>query len=151
MQHTCCYGTRPKNMHTIDRQCEKFMGGPTLSYKERVHVTIDRKGRIFLNAKAHKMMGRPFGVYLYYNRAKDMIILEKTDAITSTNAFVFKDTQHSSRTLWAGPFCKHFNIRVPGTVKFLTPSTDAIGNLYLKLSETINVSGPKRLRKRKDD
>ena len=95
------------------------------------------------------MMGKPLAVYLYYNRSKDMIILERTDAITSNNAFVFRDSQHSSRTIWAGPFCKHFNIRVQGTVKFLVPATDALGNLYLKLSETSNVSVGKRPRKRK--
>lgn len=136
-------------MNTIDRQCEKFLGGPTVPYKERVHITLDRGGRIFLNQKAHKMMGKPLAVYLYYNRPKDMIILEKTDALTSNNAFVFRDSQHSSRTIWAGPFCKHFNIRVQGTVKFLDPATDAIGNLYLKLSETINVSVGARPRKKK--
>jgi hypothetical protein len=44
-------------MNTIDRQCEKFMGGPTVPYRERVHITLDSGGRIFLNQKAHKMMG----------------------------------------------------------------------------------------------
>jgi len=138
-------------MNTIDRQCEKFMGGPTVSYKERVHVTLDNSGRIFLNQKAHNMMGRPLGVYLYYNRPKDMIILERTDALSSNNAFVFKDGGFSARLLYAKPFFKHFNIRVQGTVKFLTPSTDALGNLYLKLSETINVSVGKRPRKNKSE
>ena len=135
-------------MHTIDRQCEKFMGGPTVPYKERVHVTIDAGGRIFLNQKAHKMMGKPLAVYLYYNRPKDMIILEKTDALTSGNAFVFKDAGYSARLLYSKPFLIHFNIRVQGTVKFLDPTTDALGNLYLKLSETINVSAGKRPRKK---
>lgn len=137
--------------NTIDRQCEKFMGGPTVPYKERVHITLDTGGRIFLNQKAHKMMGKPLAVYLYYNRSKDMIILEKTDALTSGNAFVFKDGGYSARILWAGPFCKHFKIRVQGTVKFLDPTTDALGNLYLKLSETINVSAGKRPRRRKSE
>ena len=138
-------------MQTIDRQCEKFMGGPTVPYKERVHVTLDSSGRIFLNQKAHKMMGGPLGVYLYYNRAKDTIILEKTDALTSNNCFVFKDGGYSARMLYSKPFCKHFNIRVQGTVKFLDPTTDALGNLYLKLSETINVSGGKRPRRKKSE
>jgi hypothetical protein len=96
------------------------------------------------------MMGRPLGVYLYYNRPKDTIILEKTDALTAPNAFVLKDGGYSARIVWAGPFCKHFNIRVQGTVRFLDPTTDAIGNLYLKLSETINVSAGKRPRKAKE-
>jgi hypothetical protein len=123
------------------------MGGPTLPFQERVHITLDGKGRIFLNQKAHKMMGRPLAVYLYYNRSKDMIILEKTDALTSSNAFLFRDGGNAARIIWAGPFCRHFNIRVEGTVKFVAPTTDAIGNLYLKLSETISVSGRRRRKK----
>lgn len=138
-------------MNMIDRQCEKFMGGPTVPYKERVHVTLDSGGRIFLNQKAHKMMGQPLGVYLYFNRPKDMIILERTDALTAPNAFVFKDGGYSSRLLYSKPFLKHFNIRVQGTVKFLDPTTDAVGNLYLKLSETINVSAGKRPRRPKGE
>ena len=60
---------------------------PTGAYTERVHVTIKSGGAIFLNQKAHKMMGRPKAVYLYYNRPKDMIILEPTEALTANNAF----------------------------------------------------------------
>ena len=135
-------------MYVIDRQCEKFMGGPTVPFQERVHITLDGKGRIFLNQKAHKMMGKPLAVYLYYNRAKDMIILERTDALTSSNAFLFRDGGNTARIIWAGPFCRHFNIRVEGTVKFVAPTIDAIGNLYLKLSETISVSGRRRRKKK---
>jgi hypothetical protein len=124
------------------------MGGPTIPYKERVHVTLDSGGRIFLNQKAHKMMGRPLAVYLHFNRSKDLIILEKTDALSSSNSFLFRDGGYSSRIVWGKPFCKHFNIRVEGTVKFLNPTTDALGNLYLNLSETINVSAGKRPRKK---
>lgn len=127
------------------------MGGPTVPYQERVHVTLDSGGKIFLNQKAHKMMGRPLGVYLYFNREKDTIILEKTDAISSSNAFVFRDGGYSARIVYANPFCKHFNIHVKGTVRFLDPKTDAIGNLYLKLSDTINVSVGRRPRKKKED
>jgi hypothetical protein len=39
---------------------------------------------------------------------------------------------------------------VEGTVKFLNPTTDALGNLYLNLSETINVSAGKRPRKKRE-
>ena len=126
------------------------MGGPTVPFHERVHVTIDKNGRIFLNQKAHKMMGKPLAVYLYYNRQRDMIILEKTDALSSSNAFLFRDGGNTARIIWAGPFCKHFNIRVQGTLKFLDPATDALGNLYLKLSETINVSAGRRPRRKKN-
>jgi hypothetical protein len=131
-------------MDILDRQCEKFMGGPTVPYRERVHVTIKAGGAIFLNQKAHIMMGRPKAVYLYYNRTKDMIILEPTEALTAGNAFMLKDANHSARLIYANPFCKHFGIRVKGTLKFLAPTVDAAGRMYLKLYETVTVSrGPR--------
>jgi hypothetical protein len=129
----------------LDRQCEKFMGGPTEAYGERVHVTIDQKGSIFLNQKAHAMMGRPQAVYLYFNRPQDMIILEPTAAATSTNAFLLKkDKQHTGRRVYANPFCKHFGIKIDSTNKFISPATDAVGRMYLKLSETVIVARGKR-------
>jgi len=146
MQHACINGTRQKAMQ-LDRQCEKFMGGPTEAYGERVHVTIDQKGSIFLNQKAHALMGRPQGVYLYYNRPKDMIILEPTQAVTSNNAFLLKDdgSTKSGRRVFANPFCKHFGIRPDSTLKFINPEADAVGRMYLKLAETVIVDrGPRR-------
>ena len=133
---------RETNMLQLDRQCEKFMGGPTEAYGERVHVTIDTRGSIFLNQKAHAMMGRPVSVYLYYNRPKDMIILEPTAASTSTNAFLLKTdgSTMTGRRVYANPFCKHFGIRPDSTLKFIAPETDAVGRMYLKLSETVNVT-----------
>lgn len=129
----------------LDRQCEKFMGAPTIPYSERVHVTISPKGKIFLNQKAHSMMGRPPAIYLYFNRPKDMIILEPTTAITANNAFHLKADAQSGRQIYANPFCKHFGIRLATTEKFITPEVDAIGRMYLKLSETTTVTrGPRR-------
>jgi len=124
------------------------MGRPTEAYGERVHVTIDKKGSIFLNQKAHAMMGRPQSVYLYFNRPKDMIILEPTQAVTSSNAFLLKDDGSSSgRRVFANPFCKHFGIKLDTTHKFIAPETDAVGRMYLKLSETTHVARGPRKRK----
>ncbi len=135
-------------MPTIDQQCEKFMGGPFVPHAERLHITIDQKGKIFLNRKAHRMIGRALAVYLYFNRPKNMIILEKTDCLTATNAFQLKefgDKASAGRAIYANPFCKHFIIRPTGTLRFLNPEVDAAGRMYLKLHETVNVSrGPRK-------
>ena len=138
-------------MNQLDRQCEKFLGGPTQAYQERVHVTISSKGQIFLNQKAHKMMGAPLAVYLYFNRVKDMIILEPTDAIRMNTAFMVRHFGKDStgRCVRANPFCKHFGIQIDGTLRFIAPDVDAAGRLYLKLSETVSVSQPKRRGPRK--
>ena len=136
-------------MEHLDRQCEKFMGGPTVAYSERVHVTISPKGAIFLNQKAHKMMGSPQAVYLYFNRPKDMIVLEPTSALTANNAFLLKENAGvPGRRIYANPFCKNFGIRIDATQKFLDPETDSVGRMYLKLSETITVATGPRKKKR---
>ena len=139
-------------MYQLDRQCEKFLGGPTQAFSERVHVTLNGGGQIFLNQKAHKMMGAPQAVYLYFNRVADMIVLERTEVVRGNNtAFLVKSMPGSGRCVWTNPFCKHFGIRIEGTVRFIDPRTDAEGRLYLKLSETVNVSQPKRRGPRKKD
>ena len=137
-------------MQTLDRQCEKFMGGPTVPYSERVHATIDAKGKIFINGKLHQMMGRPTAVYLYYNRPKNMIVLEPTQCVTAANAFTLKPQQHGgSRVIYANPFCKHFGIRITAAEKFIDPATAAAGCLYLKLTETVTITvGPRKRKKR---
>lgn len=132
-------------MQHLDSQCEKFMGGPTLAYAERVHVTINPDGRIFLNQKAHTMLGRALAVHLYFNRPKNMIILEPSAATTANNAFLLRADANSGRVIYANPFCKHFRIRFETTEKFISPETDAAGRMYLKLSETITVTrGPRK-------
>lgn len=141
-----------RNMNMIDRQCEKFMGGPTVPYAERVHVTIKSDGTIFLNQKAHKMMGRPIAVYLYFNRPKDLIILEPTQATRGSAAFLLKDAGHSARLIYANPFCKHFGIKIEGTQRFIDPDVDAAGRMYLKLYETVTVTrGPRKKHRPKTD
>lgn len=121
------------------------MGGPSVPYHERTHVTIKSGGTIFFNQKIHRMMGLPKAVFLYYNRPQDTIILEPTEALASNNAFLLKDAGHSGRLIYANPFYKHFGIKVKGTLKFLAPITDSRGRLYLKLSETITVTrGPRQ-------
>lgn len=133
-----------KVMNTLDRQCEKFLGGPTVAFGERVHVTLDSSGTIYLNAKAHKMMGRPQAVYLYFNRQKDTIILEPTQAGGSAAAFTLIDAKNSARRVYANPFCKHFGIKVDGTQRFVEPEADAAGRLFLSLSATVTVSHRRR-------
>lgn len=133
-------------MNQLDRQCEKFIGGPTPSYQERVHVTLEPRCQIFLNQKALALMGKPLAVYLYYNREKDMIVIEPTACLTANNAFPLKPAggQTKGRHIRANPFCRHFNIRVEQTVRFLSPDVDAAGRMYLKLRETVNVPPAKR-------
>jgi hypothetical protein len=135
-------------MDILDRKCEKFMGGPKVPSRELAHVTIGPRGTMFLNQKAQTLMGRPLAVYLYFNREKDMIILEPTAALTAREAFSLRGVKGmSGRYISANPFCKHLNIRPDATLRFTNPNVDAVGRMYLKLNETVRVPRPRRRKK----
>jgi len=84
------------------------------------------------------------------NREKDMIIIEPTQAVTAQAAFSVNSSPPpiKGRYVYANPFCKHFNIRVTTTQKFIDPTIDAAGRLYLKLRETISVTRGPRAKKK---
>ena len=138
-------------MGIVDRDFEKFIGGPTKAYADRVHVTISPNGSIFLNRKAHLMMGKPVCAHLYYSREKDMILVEPTQTTMSNVAFRLKEDGASTggRRIYANPFCKHFRIKPQETLRFVTPDIDSAGRMFLKLTEPVVVTGPPRKRKGK--
>ncbi|MEO5859015.1 MAG: hypothetical protein ABIR33_08715, partial [Pyrinomonadaceae bacterium] len=57
----------------IEREFEKYRGGPTEDPKVRVHVSLAPNGRMILNRKAYELIGKPPAVYLYYSRTTDTI------------------------------------------------------------------------------
>ena len=63
----------------MDREWEKFKGGPTAPNCEKIHVTLAPKGIIFINNNLHRLWGKPSAVYLFFNRAADRIALEPTN------------------------------------------------------------------------
>ena len=138
-------------MEQLDRDCEKYRGGPSVAYAERLHATIDHRGKIFINRRLHKQMGAPQAVYLYFNRKKDMIVVEPTQCTSSSESFVMIEANNGGRVVYSNPFCKNFNIRPEGTQRFIAPETDAIGRLYLKLAETVLVTrGPRKKRQNRE-
>jgi hypothetical protein len=60
----------------IDRDFEKFRGGPTPGPAERIHVTLDHKHVIGLNENVYRLLGKPTAVYLYFSRSTDTIAIE---------------------------------------------------------------------------
>ena len=42
-----------------DRKFEKFLGGPTQPPDQRLHVSMDSRGVITLNATCYRLMGKP--------------------------------------------------------------------------------------------
>lgn len=43
----------------LDRKYEKYLGGPTLPPETRLHVSIDKRGVITMNAACYKLIGKP--------------------------------------------------------------------------------------------
>ena len=131
----------------IDRKYEKFLGGPTKPPELRVHVSMDRRGVITLNATCYKMIGKPLAANLYFSRIDDSIAIEPVDSLRFTTAFPFRQNG-TARYLNAAPFCRNFNIRLDSTIRFLSPEFRD-GALHLKLSEIVTIKRERKYQKKK--
>ena len=125
----------------MERDFERFHGGPNEAASKRVHVTISPAKLILLNRNIYYTLGKPAAVYLNYSRTRDIIALEPTSPRLPESFPVLQ-----SGCGWrvnAAPFCRHFNIDIDTTLKFIHP--ELVGNaLHLKLAETVSVGGRKR-------
>lgn len=130
----------------MDREWEKFRGGPTVSTQEQIHVSIGKRGLLYMNRNAHRVLGRPAAVYLYFNRAKDSIAVQPTSA-RLPEAFPVIEKQHGF-VINASPFCRHFGIRPDTTEKFVRPDLNNEGVLLLDLSNTIHITATTRKRRK---
>ena len=126
----------------LDREFEKYKGGPTVASRDRMHVTINHRGLIYLNANTHRMLGRLVAANLYFNRAKDQIAIEPTSA-RLPGVFPIH-AKREGYVINAGPFCQHFGIRLTGTQRFVDPEIDQKGILLLELSNVVTIGGWQR-------
>lgn len=121
------------------REWEKFRGGPAAPAGGMIRVTLNRKGLIYMNAKAYQMMGKPKAVAIYYNRKEDMMALEPGSPRQAENFHVTK--KQNGWSIHAASFCRHFGIRVHSTERFLRPGITESGQMILNLRETVSVGG----------
>jgi len=124
---------------TLDRQWEKFKGGPHMKRGDEVRVTINRKGLIYMNPKMYQWFGRPKAVALYYSREDDSIAIEPGYPRFAENFQVVK--KQMGWAIHASTFCRHYNIRIPNTERFIRPNLTNEGQLLLNLRETVTVGG----------
>jgi hypothetical protein len=130
----------------LDREFERFRGGPTVPFRDRMHVSLQAGRKIYLNQNAHRLLGRPTGVYLYFNRERDEIALEPTSPRLA-EAFPVRGARNGF-VVYIAPFAQHFGISLTGTHRFVAPEIDQHGILHLKLSNIVHVSrGPRRARR----
>lgn len=121
----------------LDREYEKFAGGPNQPNRDRIHITINKGGLIYINGNGHRMLGKPEAVQLYFNRVTDKIALKPAHA-RLTDAFPLKE-KSGYYLIHASPFCRNFGIRFNATEKFVHPDLDDEGILHLDLRNTITV------------
>ena len=130
----------------MEREFERFKGGPTEASAKRIHVTIGPQKVILLNRNMYNILGKPSAVFLDYSRKRDIIAIEPTSP-RFNEAFPVLPSGLNWR-INAAPFCRHFGISTDVTVKFLNPEM-VDSALHLKLDETISVGGRKRRKRGK--
>ena len=126
---------------SLERDFIKYTGGPVLSTRDRLHVTLSELGVIYINKRTYEVWARPVAVALYYSAEKDTIAIEHANP-RFPQSFPVKVCQNGYRIL-AGPFLGHFNIRVPNTVRFTLPVIEG-GLMLLNLRETVSVTARRR-------
>lgn len=130
----------------MDRDFEKYMGGPTEALAERLRVSINRGRAILLNRNIYHRLGRPEAVLLGYSRTRDTIAVEPASPRLNESFPVIKNG-----TNWrinAAPFCRHFNIRIDTPIQFVQPEIEGT-SLYLNLAQVVTVGGWKQRRRNK--
>lgn len=128
----------------MDKEFERFRGGPNEALSKRLHVTISPANLILLNRNIYNQLGRPEAVHLGYSRERDTIAVEPA-SLRLNDSFPVIANPFNWR-INAAPFCRHFGIRIDTTLKFVRP--EIIGNtLHLNLSDTVSVGGRKRRKK----
>jgi hypothetical protein len=126
-------------LQPIEREFEKYRGGPTEDPKVRIHVSLNQNGRMIMNLKAYEMIGKPPAVNLYFSRTSDTIAVEPVSNARLAEALPVLQEKKTSVRINAAPFCRHFNIRLPATSRFITPQVRN-GRLILKLSDIVTVT-----------
>lgn len=121
------------------RQWEKFMGGPVVSTRDRMHITLNRKGVFTMNRKTYEVLGKPKAVVLYFEKETGVIGISSAHE-RLREAFPLKE-KIGYWLIYAIPFCRHFGIRLDGTEAFVNPDIDDQGILQLDLRTTRKIFG----------
>lgn len=130
----------------MDRDFERFLGGPTEALQNRIYVTLSKTRHILLNRNAYEKFGCPAAVRLYYSRQRDCIGVERS-SVNFNEAFPVVKNGPVGYRISAAPFCRHFNISPDVTLKFIAPEFHG-DTLLLKLGETVSVARGKRRRQK---
>src|ERR1043166_1716535 len=74
----------------LGRDFERFEGQPIIAGQEVLHVTLDKRGMLNMNAFCHRELGKPTAVYLHFSRKEETIAVEPVHSFKGPNAFPFR-------------------------------------------------------------
>jgi len=127
---------------------EEFTGGPNFPSRDRVHITINKNGVIYMNASCYRMLGKPEAVKFFFDKTRDRIAIKPAHARLA-GVFPVKQMANHSFLLNAASFCQHYGIRLSTTEKFVLPDLDDQGILHLDLRNTVTVTTKRKTPRRK--
>jgi len=125
----------------MGRLWEKFMGGPTIRSRDRLHVTLNHKGVIMMNRKAFEDLGKPKAAVLFFEKESGMIGVSPAHEKLREAFPVIPKGAISYWHINAMPFCREYGIKMRGTEVFSNAEIDDKGMLVLDLRTTRLVFG----------
>ena len=123
----------------MTRQWKMFKGGPTGPRRERLHVTLNRRGVILINYKMFEAMGQPEAAFLLYDERFQVIGIQPARQGEAYSFPIKHKEKTSHRTIYAWPFCKSFKVFPTNTVFFTNPEIDGDGVLVLDMNRAEEV------------
>lgn len=99
------------------------------------YVTMNTKGYISLSKFTFEKLGEPEKVQLLYDRTTNTIGVNPAGR-TATDAFRTSKKWSGGRVIYALRLLQEFRIRIPHSVRFMSPEIDNEGILLLDLNNT---------------
>ena len=134
----------------MDRNLEKFRGGPNKPAQFRMRVTLNKTNVLSFNQNTYHELGKPPAAYLYFSRTRDLIAVEPVHSLNLPEAFPILTKSSSGFRINAAAFCRHFGIQVDRTLRFIDPEIRD-GKLELKLANTVSVAQVRRKKQNQFD
>lgn len=123
------------------RRWEEYQSFRTGLNDDRLHVTVNTRGNIYLNRKSLEALNMPEAVVLLFDPASKTIGVRRA-AVDRRNAhrLLTKSTRGRGKTVYAADFLRHYGISITETLAFEMPELDDDGILVLNLSETVSTA-----------
>jgi hypothetical protein len=120
-------------------QWEVFRGGQTVRGKQQLTISINKNMVLRLNPYAREILGKPDAVLLMFDKKESVIALAPTHANDPDRFDLKSKSNGQDWVVHTAPFCRHHNITVEQTERFVKPGLTREGYLTLDLKQTVLV------------